>query len=254
MPPGFVYPGSGDLPYDVESATKSSNVWLPLALTAEQKTDRDNSSGDAIGRLRPGATVKQAQAELSTIMARLDPLHTEGMRGWSAFVQPFLSHATGPLRPLMSLLFGAVSLVLLIACGNAANLLLARAASRTHELGVRSALGAGRKRLVRQLLTESVLMSCAGGALGVTIALAGIRILQHFDPGNIPRLNETSLDARVLIFSVGLSLLTGILFGILPALSVSGVNLSELLKQGGMRGIAGTSNRWQWFFFQVRRC
>ena len=158
-------------------------------------------------------------------------------------MQPFLSHATGPLRPLMSLLFGAVSLVLLIACGNAANLLLARAASRTHELGVRSALGAGRKRLVRQLLTESVLMSCAGGALGVTIALAGIRILQHFDPGNIPRLNETSLDARVLIFSVGLSLLTGILFGILPALSVSGVNLSELLKQGGMRGIAGTSNR-----------
>ena len=165
------------------------------------------------------------------------------MRGWSAFVQPFLSHATVPLRPLMSLLFGAVSLVLLIACGNAANLLLARAASRTHELGVRTALGAGRKRLVRQLLTESVLMSCAGGALGVMIALAGIRILQHFDPGNIPRLNETSLDARVLIFSVGLSLLTGILFGILPALSVSGVNLSELLKQGGSRGIAGTSNR-----------
>ena len=243
MPPGFGYPGAGDLPYDVESATKSSNVWLPLVLTPEQKTDRDNSSGDAIGRLRPGATVKQAQAELSTIMARLDPLHMEGMRGWSAFVQPFLSHATGPLRSLMSLLFGAVSLVLLIACGNAANLLLARAASRAHELGVRSALGAGRKRLVRQLLTESVLMSCAGGALGVIIALVGIRILQRFDPGNIARLGETSLDTRVLIFSMGLSLLTGILFGILPALAVSGVNLSELLKQGGMRGIAGTSNR-----------
>jgi putative ABC transport system permease protein len=243
MPPGFVYPGSGDLPYDVDSATKSSNVWFPLALTPELRADRDNSSGDAIGRLRPGATVKQAQAELSTIMARLDPLHTEGMRGWSVFVQPFLSHATGPLRPLMWLLFGSVSLVLLIACGNAANLLLARAASRTHELGVRTALGAGRERLVRQLLTESVSMSCVGGALGVIIALVGIRILQRFDPGNIARLNETSLDARVLIFSVVLSLLTGILFGILPALSVSGVDLSELLKQGGMRGIAGTSNR-----------
>ena len=120
---------------------------------------------------------------MSAIMAKQDQLHAAELRGWSALVQPFLSHAIGPLRRLMWLLFGAVSLVLLIACSNAAEFASARAASRTHELGVRAALGAGRKRLIRQLLTEAVLMACAGGALGVGIALAAIRILQRFDPG-----------------------------------------------------------------------
>ncbi|MGA8267489.1 MAG: ABC transporter permease [Candidatus Acidiferrales bacterium] len=243
MPPGFEYPRTSDLPYDVDTAAKKSDLWFPIALTPEQRADRDNSSGDVVARLRPGVSLNQAQAEMSAIMARLDQLHAAELRGWSALVQPFLSHAIGPLRRLMWLLFGAVSLVLLIACSNAANLLLARAASRTHELGVRAALGAGRKRLIRQLLTEAVSMACAGGALGVGIALAAIRILQRFDPGNIPRLNETSLDSRVLIFSIGLSLLTGIIFGILPALAVSRTNLSEMLKQGGARGIAGSSNR-----------
>jgi predicted permease len=242
MPPGFVYPSTSDLPYDIDAATKTSNVWIPMALTPQLRADRDNASGDAIGRLRPGVTIKEVQAEMSAIMARLDKLHSADLRGWSALVQPILSHAIGPLRPLMWLLFGAVTLVLLIACGNAANLLLARAASRTHELGVRAALGAGRKRLIRQLLTEAVLIACGGGALGVVIALAAIRVLLRFDPGNIPRLIETSLDVRVLIFSVGISLLTGILFGILPALTISRANLSELLNQGGSRGIGGTSN------------
>jgi putative ABC transport system permease protein len=243
MPPGFEYPRTSDLPYDVDAAAKKSDLWIPMSLTPEQRADRDNAEGAVIARLRPGVTIKQAQAEMSAIMARLDQLHAPELRGWSALVQPFLSHAIGPLRPLMWLLFGAVLLVLLIACGNAANLLLARAASRSHELGVRAALGAGRKRLVRQLLTEAILMASAGGALGVAIALAAIRILLRFDPGNIPRLSETSLDSRVLIFSLGLSLLTGIIFGILPALAVSRTNLTEMLKQGGGRGIAGTSNR-----------
>jgi predicted permease len=243
MPTGFEYPRTSDLPFDVDTAAKKSDLWFPIALTPQQRADRDNSSGDVVGRLRPGASLKQAQAEMSTIMTRLDQLHSPDLRGWGALVQPFLGHAIGPLRPLMSLLLGAVSLVLFVAWSNAANLLLARAASRTHELGVRAALGAGRTRLIRQLLTEAVLMACVGGALGVGIGLAAIRILLRFDPGNIPRLNETSLDSRVLIFSVGLSLLTGIVFGILPALAVSRTNLTEMLKQGGGRGIAGTSNR-----------
>ena len=242
MPLGFEYPRTSDLPYDVDAASKSSEIWFPMALTAKERADRDNSSGDAVARLRPGASIQQAQAEMSAIMARLDLLHDAQLRGFTALVQPFLSHAIGPLRPLMWLLFGAVSLVLLIACSNAANLLLARAGSRTHELGVRAALGAGRKRLLRQLLTEAVLMACVGGALGVGVALEAIRMLQKFDPGNIPRLNETSLDIRVLIFSVGLSLLTGIVFGILPALSVSRTNLTEMLRQGGGHGLVGTSN------------
>jgi putative ABC transport system permease protein len=243
MPAGFEYPRTSDLPFDVDTAAKKSDLWFPIALTPQQRADRDNSSGDVVGRLRPGASLKQAQAEMSTIMTRLDQLHSPDLRGWGALVQPFLSHAIGPLRPLMSLLLGAVSLVLFVACSNAANLLLARAASRTHELGVRAALGAGRTRLIRQLLTEAVLMACVGGALGVGIALAAIRILLRFDPGNIPRLDETSLDSRVLIFSVGLSLLTGIVFGILPALAVSRTNLAEMLKQGAARGISGSSNR-----------
>ena len=243
MPQGFRYPSASDLAYDVDPSVKTSQLWFPLALTPKDRDDRDNSSGDAIARLRPGVTVKQAQSEMSMIMARLDLLHAPELRGWSALVQPFLSHAIGPLRPLIWLLFGAVTLVLLIACSNTANLLLVRAASRTHELGVRAALGAGRKRLIRQALTEAMLLACAGGALGVIIALAAIRTLQRFDPGNIPRLREMSLDSRVLIFSVGLSLLTGIVFGILPALTVSRINVTEMLKSGGGHGIAATSNR-----------
>jgi putative ABC transport system permease protein len=243
MPPGFAYPSTNDLSFDVGPDVRTSQFWFPLALTPKERADRDDDSADAVARLSDGVTIKQAQAEMSTIMARLDQLHDAQLRGWSALVQPFLSHAIGPLRPLMWILFGAVTLVLLIACSNTANLLLVRAASRTHELGVRAALGAGRTRLVRQALTESVLLACGGGALGIFIAIAAIRILLRFDPGNIPRLNQTSLDLRVLVFSVGVSLLTGIIFGILPALAVSRSNLTEMLKQGSGRGIAGTSNR-----------
>ncbi|MGB6485015.1 MAG: FtsX-like permease family protein [Candidatus Acidiferrales bacterium] len=149
------------------------------------------------------------------------------------------------MRLFVWLLFGAVCSVLLIACANAANLLLARAASRTHEMGIRSALGAGRGRLIRQVLTEALLLACGGGALGILIAYAAVRLLLRLNPGNIPRLNETSLDLRVLLFALAISLLTGVIFGILPALGVSRTNLSEILKQGGNKGIVGASKKWR---------
>jgi putative ABC transport system permease protein len=178
-------------------------------------------------------------------MVRLDKLHDPQMRGWGAFVQNFVDSTVGHVRSLLWLLLGAVSIVLLIACGNAANLLLSRSVSRMRELGVRVALGAGRSRIIRQLLTEAILIGVAAGAIGVGLAFLFLRILPHLDPGNIPRLNEASLDIRVLLFTVGVSLLTSVLTGILPALAVSRINLTDFLATTASRSVAGAHTRVQ---------
>lgn len=244
MPASFGYPSQNELPYGDHGRTQ---VWLPWVMTPQEKTDRDDPIGNAVARLRPGVTVAQAQAELNAIMPRLDALHTASspFKGVYAVVKPFTETVIGGVRLFVWLLFGAVCLVLLIACANAANLLLARAAGRTHEMGIRSALGARRMRLIRQVLTEALLLACAGGALGILIAYAAIRLLLRLNPGNIARLNETSLDPRVLVFALAISILTGVVFGILPALGVSRTNLSEVLKQGGNKGIIGSSKHWR---------
>jgi predicted permease len=244
MPASFGYPSGNELPYSTAGKTQ---IWLPMALAPQQKTDRENSTGDAIGRLRPGVTLAQAQAEMNTIIPRLDALHSPSSPFKDSYcvLKLFTETVVGTVRVFVWLLFGAVCLVLLIACANAANLLLARAASRTHEMGIRAALGARRTRLIRQVLMEALLLACAGGALGILIALAAIHLLLGLNPGNIPRLNETSLDSRVLFFALVISLLTGVIFGILPALGVSRTNLSEILKQGGNKGIVGSSKRWR---------
>jgi predicted permease len=244
MPPAFVYPSSSDLPYGNPSI-KATHIWVPLALTAKQKAEREPGSDEAIARLRPGVSVREAQGEMSGIMIRLDQLHSGGDlgRGWGALVKNFMDNAVGPVRPLMWLLLGAVLLVLLIACGNAASLLLARAANRMRELGMRAALGAGRGRIVRQLLTESLLIGVAAGVLGIGLAYLFLHLLLGLDPGDIPRLNEASLDTRVLLFTVGASLLTSLLAGILPALTVVRMSLTGFLTSGG--GGAGTHTRSQ---------
>ncbi len=244
MPPAFHYPHSPDFPYS-DGEIAATELWIPAALTPKQKSDWNaGSDGITIGRLKPGVSLKQAQAEMSALETRLDPIiHPPDWRGWVALVRPFIDTAVGPVRSLLWMLMGAVSLVLLIACSNVANLLLARAAGRVHEMGVRTALGAERVRLVRQMLTEALLLAVGGGVLGVLIAYAALRLVLRFNPGDIPRLEETSLDARVLLFTVGASLLTGLAFGLLPALAASRVNVSSLLKQGGNKGVAGTSNR-----------
>jgi predicted permease len=233
MPPSFQYPSSSDLTNGSPSVT-TTQIWIPLALTPKQKMDREPARDEVIARLHPGVSVHQAQLEMSTIMTRLDTLHT-GLRGWGAFIKGFLDSALGPVRPLMWLLLGAVFLVLLIACGNAACLLLARAANRMRELGMRVALGAGRSRIIRQLLTESLLIGLAAGAIGVGVAWIFLRILPRLDPGNIPRLNQASLDMRVLLFTVGVSLLTSLLTGVLPALAISRVSLTGFLASNPTR-------------------
>ena len=242
MPQAFEYPHSTDLAYG-ESQYKTTQVWLPLALTPQQTADRDNSSGNAVARLKAGVSISQAQAEMAAIMVRLDKLHQ--MKGWGALIENFVDSTVGHVRTLLWLLLGAVSIVLLIASGNAANLLLARAAGRMREFGVRVALGAGRSRIVRQLITEALLIGLAAGAIGVAFAYLFLRILPLVNPGNIPRLNEASLDLRVLLFTIAISLLTSLLTGVFPALAVSRINLTDFLATAGSRSVAGVHTRVQ---------
>ena len=237
----FRYPREREVPFG--NAVAGTDVWIPLALTPRDKASRDDGDATAIGRLRPGVPIEQAQTELAAIMASDDSLHRPEMRGWTAMVEPLSEAVVGGVRGLMWLLFGAVSLVLLIASSNVASLLMARATARAHEMGVRSALGAARRRLIRQMLTESMLLAVGGGTLGVALAFALVGMALRLNPGDIPRLEETTVDARVLLFSLIVSVLTGLLFGLLPAFSASKVSLTTILKQGGARGIAGTSNR-----------
>ena len=190
MPAGFGFPRATD----ILDAAKSTDIWIPWAMTQQQKANREDSAGNAIGRLRPGVTVEQAQAEMRSLMASIDLLRPPKDRGFGAQVQPLLDAMTGGSRHALLLLMGAVGLLLFIACSNVASLAMARATGRISEMGVRTALGAGRSRLLRQLLTESLFLGIAGGALGVFVAFASIRLLLRFDPGNIPRLDETSVE------------------------------------------------------------
>jgi predicted permease len=239
MPAAFQYPHSGEVSDGGVDTDVPADVWVPLALTPQQKSDRDNDSGNVVARLQPEASLDQAQAELSAIVARLDLLHDPKLRGFQAYVRPFADSTVGAVRPLLRLLLGAVGMVLLVACGNAANLLLARGTTRSHELGVRSALGAKRLRLIRQLLTEAFLLSAAAGALGIALAYAFIQLLLRLNPGNIPRIGETSIDTRVLFVSAAISIFSGILFGLFPAFSASRRDVNDLLRQAGSR-IANT--------------
>jgi predicted permease len=244
MPQGFEYPHYSDLPYG-SAQYKTTQIWVPLALTPQQMEDRENARGNAVARLRAGVSIAQAQAEMSTLMVRLDKLHDARVRGWGAQVENFVDSTVGQVRALLWLLLGAVGIVLLIACGNAANLLLARAASRMRELGVRVALGAGRSRIIRQLLTESLLIGLVAGGVGFCLAYVFLRVLPHLNPGNIPRLNEASLDTRVLFFTVAVSLLTSVITGILPASAVSRINLTDFLATSSSRSVAGAHTRVQ---------
>jgi predicted permease len=242
MPAEFRYPHNSDFPPGVLGGNAAgADIWVPLALSAQQKADRQSATADVIARLNPGVTVRQAQAEMSTLMAGIDLLHAADDRGFGAYVKPFLESALGPVRKLMWLLVGAVFLVLLIACGNAANLLLARAAARTHELGVRATLGAAKGRIIRQMLTESLLLALGGGGAGVVLAYVFLRGLLRLNPGGIPRLNDASIDARVLCFTLIVAVLTSVVFGILPAFFAVRINLVEFLKSG--RGTIGSGNR-----------
>ena len=240
MPPEFVYPHENDY-RRAPAGLKRTDVWVPEALTPSLRTDRMTTCDAAIGRLRPGVTLQGAQAEMSALQSALDPLNLPEMRGTQSLLVGLMESAVGPVRPLMRLLAGAVILVLLIACGNVANLLMARAAVRGHEMGVRTALGAPRSRLVRQVLTESLVLSGAGGALGAVLSFLSLPIFAKMNPGNIARFDEVSVDWRVLLFAVAISIVTGLVFGAFPAFASSRASVSDLLREGGGRGVAGGS-------------
>jgi putative ABC transport system permease protein len=244
MPPRFGYPHATDTPYD--SREKQTDIWVPLRLTPEDKTDRNRAGGGTVfGRLKRGVDVRRAQAEMVGIESQLDPLHPPEIHGFTAWVQPMLDSLLGPVRPLMLLLMGAVLIVLAIGCANIANLLLARGAARMHEMGVRAAIGADRWRLVRQVLTESALLAVVGGICGAGAGWLGMRVLVRLAPRSIPRMDEVGFDARVLWFTVGASILTGLAFGLVPAIAAARVNLLPILAQGGGRGSTGRYRHWR---------
>jgi putative ABC transport system permease protein len=242
MPPEFGYPHKSDLTYGY-GHVQTTDLWVPLALTPKQKAERDNPIGFALARLKPGVSMREAQAEMNTIMSHLNLLHNADSRGWSAYVKPFRDSSLGPVRPLMLLLMASVAFVLLIACGNAANLLLVRAAARTHEFGVRATLGAKRTRLLRQMLTESLMLSVVAGVVGVGLAWLFLHVLLKLNPGDIPRMESAGLDLHVMGFVLFVTLLTSVLFGMLPSLSATRINLAEFLKSSGMRGISSDKRR-----------
>lgn len=196
----------------------------------------------AFARLKPGVTIQQAQAEMSELAKRLEKEHPDFNGGWSLSLVPLHEAVVGEIKPILIVLLATVAFVLLIACANVANLLLARAAARQREFALRAALGAGRLRLVRQMLTESVLLAVMGGLLGVLLAYWTIAVLIGYAPDNIPRVHEIAVDLRVLAFTFGISLLTGVLFGLIPALQTSRPDLNDALK-GGSRASAGGRSR-----------
>ncbi|HYY41701.1 MAG TPA: ABC transporter permease, partial [Pyrinomonadaceae bacterium] len=224
-------------------AVTQPDLLLPLPFSAEGLNSQGNENYNLLARLKPGVTIEQAQAELDVVVQRLAqayPDHYPPSRRFSFSVKPLLEQAVGDIRRALLVLLGAVSCVLLIACANVANLLLARAAIREKEIAIRTAIGAGRWRVVRQLLTESVLLSCVGGALGLLIAIWSLAALRALNPGNIPRLQNVAIDMPVLAFTFTVALVTGILFGLAPAFRAAQVNLSAALKEGG-RSLVGSS-------------
>jgi len=227
----------------VAAARRPVELWMPLAVTERMRSARRSDFLSVIARLKPSLTVEQARAELKGIASRLEQQYPDTNTNWSVIVEPLHETLTGNVRPALLILLGAVAFLLLIACANVANLLLARASARQREIAVRSALGASRARIIRQLLTENMLLSLAGGVAGLFIAWWGTRALLALSPGNIPRLSSVGLDPQVLLFTLLVSLVTGVLFGLAPALIVSKLNLNQTLKEGGRSSAEGAGGR-----------
>ena len=226
-PDGFDYPiGAG--------------LWMPLSFNFDPSTVRGAHYLVVIGRLEAGVTPEHAQSELDTITTRLAAAFPETNLNWGAALYPIHGEIVDDARTPLLVLFGAVGLVLLIVCGNVANLVLARNSTRHREMAIRAAMGAGKMRIIRQLLAESLLLSLSGGLLGLGFAYAGLRGVLAVAPGGIPRLGDTRIDAGVLVFTLAVSLATGIVVGLIPALRTARSDLNESLKAGRARAASGS--------------
>jgi putative ABC transport system permease protein len=220
-----------------------SEFWIPETSTASGRHDMRSLS--VIARLKPGVTCQTAESELQLIHQQLQQQRADDYKDWAVWSQPLHDSVVGKVRPTLLMLLGAVGFVLLIACANVANLLLVRAAARQKEIAVRAALGAGRLRLIRQLLTESSLLSLLGGALGLWLAYGAVQVLIALNPPSVPRLAQINLDWRVLAFTFLTTLLAGLLFGLAPALHASKPDIQQTLKEGFAQS---SGRRWlPWF-------
>jgi len=224
MPAGFAFPST------------RTQVWVPVAFNAAERKTRDTNFIDVVARLKPGVSIEQARANMNAVARSQTERYPKTNTGIGVKVVSLQEHTVGDVRPMLVVLLGAVAFVLLIACANMANLLLARAAARQREMAIRGALGASRSRVVRLLLTESVLLAVVGGAVGLLIAIWSLDLLVSLKPANLPRLAEIGVNRTVFLFTLAVSVLTGLLFGVAPALQVSKMDLNEGLKESSHGG------------------